>query len=307
MRRQGVKCSSATVKLLADLIARHAASDHIAMAHVIDDMLACQGQPDIITYSVLIKANCAMRNLRSLQNAMSLFEHLREEGLALDEITFNVLLNGCSKNFRVDHAETVFAYMRVLGVRPSNITLSILVKLYGKAKMLDKAMEIMSIGEHDYKLEPNLFVYTCLIQACVQNTQVDRGWNVFRSMQNKGIEPDAITYGALIHGCVYTNKLGLAMTIVNQVYNVQCNDSSKDSSTNVIHYRKPSSKTGETLCLQPEVLNALLLALNRKGKIDQAAQLQCLMNANNIAISLSRQRSKISHSSCANGVKHNTI
>lgn len=304
MRLQGIECSSATVNLLADLIARHAASDHMAMAHVSDDMLACQVQPDISTYSILIKANCAMRNL---QNAMSLFEHLKEEGLAIDESTFNVLLNGCSKQFRVDHAETVLAYMRVLAVRPSNITLSILVKLYGRAKMLDKAIEIVSVIEHDYKLEPNLFVYTCLIQACFQNRQDDRGWNVFRSMQKKGIEPDAITYGALIHGCLYTNKVDLAMTIVNQVYNVQCNDSSKDSSTNLIHYRKPLSKTGEALSLQPEVLNLLLLALNRKGKIDQAAHLECLMNANNIAINPKRQRSKIAHTCCAKDVKHNTI
>merc|ERR1719324_929254 len=116
---------------------------------------------------------------------MSLFEQLKQENLVLDEIAFNSLLNGCSKNNKVSYAETVFQSMRELGVKPSNVTFSILVKMYGKAKMLDKAAEIMDLMEHEYKEKPNLFVYTCLIQACVQNMQVKRGWELFHAMQDK--------------------------------------------------------------------------------------------------------------------------
>jgi pentatricopeptide repeat protein len=126
-------------------------------------------------------------------------------------------------------------------------------------------------------------VYTCLIQACVQNMQVKRGWDLFYAMQDKGIEPDAVTYGTLIHGCVYANKFDLAMTLVKRAYGVE---SAEDRSPK----RMPSQKTEKSVQLQPEVLNALLSALNRKGKSDQSAELESLMNTNTVSVDPRAQR-----------------
>merc|ERR1719473_1781502 len=134
--------------------------------------------------------------------------------------------------------------------------------------------------ENDYKEKPNLFVYTCLIQACVQNMQVKRGWDLFRTMQEKGIEPDAVTYGTLIHGCVYANKFDLAMTLVKRAYNLE------ESSPK----RKSPQKAEKSVQLQPEVLNALLSALNRKGKSDQATELESLMKANTVSVDTRAQK-----------------
>merc|ERR1719252_352862 len=141
------------------------------MNSVLNDMKVARISPDIVTYSILIKASCTAGNLG---NAMSLFEQLKQENLVLDEIAFNSLLNGCSKNNKVSYAETVFQSMRELGVKPSNITFSILVKMYGKAKQLDKAVQMMEMMENEYQERPNLVVYTCLIHACVQNMEVKR-------------------------------------------------------------------------------------------------------------------------------------
>merc|ERR1719191_1248690 len=276
MRQQGIECSNVTFNSVLDVIARHV-SEPSEIARVLDDMRASHIRPDVVTYSILIKASCAAGNLG---NAMSLFEQLKQENLVLDEIAFNSLLNGCSKNNKVNYAETVFASMRELGVKPSNVTFSILVKMYGKAKMLDKATEIMDLMENDYKEKPNLFVYTCLIQACVQNMQVKRGWDLFHTMQEKGIEPDAVTYGTLIHGCVYANKFDLAMTLVKRAYNVESKESAGDRSPK----RRPAQKSEKSVQLQPEVLNALLSALNRKGKTDQAGELESLMEANTVSV-----------------------
>jgi pentatricopeptide repeat protein len=277
MRKQGVECSNVTFNSVLDVIARHV-SDSDEMAGVLDDMRASQIRPDVVTYSILIKASCAAGNLG---NAMSLFEQLKQENLVLDEIAFNSLLNGCSKNNKVSYAETVFQSMRELGVKPSNVTFSILVKMYGKAKMLDKAAEIMDLMETEYKEKPNLFVYTCLIQACVQNMQVKRGWDLFHAMQDKGIEPDAVTYGTLIHGCVYANKFDLAMILVKRAYNVESKEATGDRSPK----RKMSpAGSAKLVQLQPEVLNALLSALNRKGKSDQAGELESLMSTNTVSI-----------------------
>merc|ERR1719453_991967 len=107
MRQQGVECSNVTFNSVLDVIARHV-SDSEEMARVLDDMRASQIRPDVVTYSILIKAACAAGNL---DNAMSIFEKLKSEGLVLDEIAFNSLLMGCSKNQQVEHADSVFEAM----------------------------------------------------------------------------------------------------------------------------------------------------------------------------------------------------
>merc|ERR1719272_390031 len=110
-------------------------------------MKKAQVEPDVVTYSILIKAACAAGNL---ENAMSIFEKLKAEGLVLDEIAFNSLLMGCSKHQQVAYAESVFDAMRVLNVHPSNVTFSILIKMYGRAKLLDKALAILDMMETTY-------------------------------------------------------------------------------------------------------------------------------------------------------------
>jgi len=123
-----------------------------------------------------------------------------------------------------------------------------------------------------------------LIQACVQNMQVKRGLDLLRTMQEKGIEPDAVTYGTLIHGCVYANKFDLAMTLVKRAYNLESKDPAKDPAKESSLKRKPPQKTEKSVQLQPEVLNALLSALNRKGKSDQATELESLMSTNTVSV-----------------------
>jgi pentatricopeptide repeat protein len=52
--------------------------------------------------------------------------------------------------------------MRTLRIKPSNVTYSILIKIYGKQRNLNKALGILD----DMKKEgvrPGLIVYTCLI------------------------------------------------------------------------------------------------------------------------------------------------
>jgi len=271
MQKRGVECSSLTFNSVLDVVARHI-PDPEEMTTVLNDMTAAGIKPDIVTYSILIKASCTAGNL---ENAMSLFDQLRQEGLILDEIAFNSLLNGCSKNNKVAYAESVFVAMQELKVRPSNVTCSILVKMYGKAKMLDKAIGVLELMEKEYKEKPNLHVFTCLIQACVQNMQVKRGWDLFHQMQDSGIEPDGVTFGTLIHGCVYANKFDNAMTLVKRAY---CQDGEKGGDEKIVP-------------LQAEVLNALRCALSRKSRQEQVDDLDALMSKHGIKIDLRARKS----------------
>lgn len=133
--------------------------------------------------------------------------------------------------------------------------------------MLDKAIALSELLETEYGQKPNIYVYTCLIQACVQNKQVRRSWEIFNKMANSGVEPDAITYGTVIHGCVYLNKFSYAMSLVRHAYKQTPPAGAEDTPF------VSAAPLKQIVPLQPEVLQMLSSALQRKDQSALAAEL----------------------------------
>jgi len=56
----------------------------------------------------------------------------------------------------------VYKNMEILRIKPSNVTYSILVKIYGKQRNLPKALGVLEEMKKD-GIKPGLIVYTCLL------------------------------------------------------------------------------------------------------------------------------------------------
>merc|ERR1719230_2189470 len=128
-------------------------------------------EPDLITYSTLIKGHC---NNEDLEQALHLFGLMQEKGIRPDAIVFNSLLDGCAKKQMPALCEQVIKDMEVAGVVPSNHSASILIKLYGRCKDLDAAFRVLNEMPRKYGFRANNAVYTCLMSACINNGQVDQ-------------------------------------------------------------------------------------------------------------------------------------
>merc|ERR1719277_1598994 len=206
MRQDGIDATAAVFNSVVDIIARQLV-DPEKLQQVIDDMHRSSMVPDNQTYSAVLKSSCSVGNVEA---ALSLYRETRARGILFDQAVCNALLLSCSRAERLADAEAIFEDMLCSHEKaPSHVTTSIMVKLYGKMKMLDKAIAVNDLVESRYGQKPNLYVYTCLIQACVQNKQVRRSWEIFEQMLRSGIEPDAITYGTSVHGCIYFNRFEL--------------------------------------------------------------------------------------------------
>mmetsp|Transcript_32692 Transcript_32692/g.70114 ORF Transcript_32692/g.70114 Transcript_32692/m.70114 type:complete len:920 (-) Transcript_32692:65-2824(-) len=273
MRQDRIEPTAVTFNSVLDVIARQLAdTDSDKLQEVIDDMRAADITPDAVTYSILIKASC---NTGHLDNAIALFRLLRKHGIAFDEVAFNALLLACAKADRLKEAEEIFQEMLLAeGTPPTLVTISILVKLYGKAKMLDKALEVSSLARNKYNLHPNLYLFTCLIQACVRNRHIKKSWQVFGQMFESGVIPDAIAYGTVIHGCVYHSKFEEAMTFVRHAYGV---GQPKALASLVDLPPVALSKHAVPLQLQGEVLSALRKALQKKNQHGHLQELDTIL------------------------------
>merc|ERR1712202_52417 len=75
-------------------------------------------KPDLITYSTKNK---------NIEKSLALYNEMIQEDMELDEILFNSILDGCSKNNKYKEAMQVYEDMLTAQIKPSNVTYSILI------------------------------------------------------------------------------------------------------------------------------------------------------------------------------------
>lgn len=81
---------------------------------------------------------------------------------------YNSLLDGCLKANEMDMALKCFKNMKKLKIKASNVTYSILAKIYQKMGEIDKALGILDEMKEE-GVKPGVFVFTCMIQTYIQD------------------------------------------------------------------------------------------------------------------------------------------
>merc|ERR1719161_893615 len=221
MQADGIACNTVSYNTMIDANAR---TGRMARCdELFKDMQAAGVQPDIITFSTLVKGYCMDGDI---DKGFAVLKDMTSRGKhEPDEILYNSLLDGCAKQHRVDDALGLIESMAKNNVRPSNFTLSILVKLLGRARRLNQAFQTVEDMCKRFDLQANIHVYTCLLYACFQNRQLPRALKLHDSMITEGgVEPDAKTYAVLARGCVQAGSLDKAANVVRAAYRLSPQD-----------------------------------------------------------------------------------
>lgn len=193
-----VQFSIVTYNTLVDACAR---CQQMVNAPALLEEMAQQGiQPNVITYSTVIKGYCQEYRL---DKAFELMEEMkRTSEYRPDEITYNTLLDGCARQGLYDRGLSVLQDMQDAGVKPSNFTLSVVVKLANRGHRLSQAFELCQQMTQKYGLRLNTHVYNNLMQACIAHSELKRAMEVFSQMIRDRAYPDLRTYTLLLRGCI---------------------------------------------------------------------------------------------------------
>merc|ERR1719424_798156 len=202
MQRRQVEMPLVTFNTVLDACARVGRMEHAAK--IMQDMKNHNVEPNLISYSTMLKGRCQAGDI---DLAFSILNQMRKQtGLKPDEILYNSLIDGCAQHGLYNEGMQVFDEMMQDGVRPSNFTLSILVKLMNRSRRVDEAFSVVQEMSQTYGLKPNAYVYTNLIQACVSNRRHDRALTVLETMVKERVQPDQRTYGVLIRASIFQNQ-----------------------------------------------------------------------------------------------------
>merc|ERR1719199_679298 len=215
MHTRGVEANTITYNTLLDACAKCSFMQRVP--EVFEEMKVNQIEPDKITYSTLIKGYCMVGDLDC---AFNLFEEMKADcKVGLDEIVYNALIDGCGRQQKVQRALQVLADMKKAKISPSNYTLSILVKLLGRAHKLNEAISLVDDFRANYRVRPNVQVYTCLMQACLLNKRVAQALSVYNNMvTDLRSLPDQKAYSVLLSGCLQANALRESVQVARCAY-----------------------------------------------------------------------------------------
>ena len=107
----------------------------------------------------------------------------------------------------VSNAKTSYNHVKLqFGVRPSNYTLSVLVKLADRGRKVDKAFAICEELTTKYNFRLNVHVYANLVQACIRQRDVPRAIEVLERMLSEKVRPDVRTYSLLLRACIESRE-----------------------------------------------------------------------------------------------------
>jgi len=171
--------------------------------------------PDLITFSILIKANC---DTGRFEDALVLLDNMLRIGLQPDEVVFNMLLAGCVQQSNASLGKRVYKDMVASGIQPSNATFSILIRLYAQCKLLDEAVDLLrhEADAQKLQLEPRLFAQ--LIQCCLRERQGRRACEVYELMCAQA-PPPASAHNNMLSACVKLNMLDTGAEILRAAAN----------------------------------------------------------------------------------------
>jgi len=213
----------------------------------------CAGaRPDIVTYSVLIKA---FVDAHDLERALRMVEDLTAAGHTPDDIILTHLLEGC--RYVGNHAlgKRLFEDLLAAGVKPSEFTLITMVKLHGRCGAHDEAYQLVANWEKRHGAKPSVIHYTCLMSGCLRTKNYDQAWQAYKLMMDMKVQPDETTMATLFPGMVAAQHWERVLTLARQAL-----------------------KSATPISMAPETLNNALSQMRlASGQALHADQLQTMM------------------------------
>merc|ERR1719498_61223 len=222
MLEKEIPCNTITYNTMLNAFAK--CGDMHKVPKLLEDMKNADPpvEPDIVTYSTMVKGFCAAGDV---DRGMKLLHDMKEDGkLIPDEVMFNSLLDGCARQHRLDDALKLLDNMRDSGVTPSNYTLSIMVKLLGRARRLNQAFAMVKSVCQEHGFRANIQVYTCLIQACFHNRHPMKALALHDQLVEERCVPDQKTYVALVRGCLQAGVVDKAEAVVRCAFHCSGHD-----------------------------------------------------------------------------------
>ncbi|CAL9188555.1 unnamed protein product [Musa hybrid cultivar] len=199
----GYDCSSHVSSALVTMYARCRLMDLACQ------IFSCIYQPDLVTWSALISGFSLAGQYKE---ALTLFRKMTSSGKRPDAILIACALSACSSIAAIRPGKEIHCYsMR------SSINLDIavscgLIDMYAKCGFPELGFQLFELLP-----EKGVIAYNAVISGLGSHGLVDQAFFLFKWMLDRGYQPDAATFSALLCACCHSGLLDKGLELFNRM------------------------------------------------------------------------------------------
>ncbi|GLJ08532.1 hypothetical protein SUGI_0090660 [Cryptomeria japonica] len=161
-------------------------------------------KPNTVTYNTIIDAYGKAGKFKDMEDVLS--EMLENTDSKPDVWTMNATLRAFGNSSQIEMMENCYEKFQGVGVQPDIRTFNILMYAYGKERLYDKMTAVMEYMQK-YYFSWTTVTYNVLIDAFGKVGDIAQMEYLFNLMISEGVKPDCITL------CSLVNAYGKARTI----------------------------------------------------------------------------------------------
>ncbi|XP_026441545.1 pentatricopeptide repeat-containing protein At1g12300, mitochondrial-like [Papaver somniferum] len=154
-------------------------------------------QPNVITFTTLIKGLCIKRET---DHAFNVFAKMTHSGIQPDAFTCNVLIQGICSTGKVALAIQLKNKMSKWKCRPDCVSYCAIIDTIYKGGLVDQAVILFSEMLNNSNVTPNVVPSNSLINGLCNSGMLSDAKRLLEEMVNRGISADVTTYTCMIHG-----------------------------------------------------------------------------------------------------------
>nr|DAD37344.1 TPA_asm: hypothetical protein HUJ06_007985 [Nelumbo nucifera] len=115
-----------------------------------------------------------------------------------DVVTYNAMILGFAKHGHAEDSLKLFSELLVGGLKPDAVTLLGILTACSHAGLLGMGNEWFSCMTRDYKIEPSVDHYACMVDLLGRAGFIEEAYQLIKTMK---LEPHAGVWGALLRAC----------------------------------------------------------------------------------------------------------
>nr|GLL28426.1 pentatricopeptide repeat-containing protein At2g33680-like [Ipomoea trifida] len=147
--------------------------------------------------------------------ALPLARKMPSLNLELDNFTFSAALHACAGLSAVELGMQVHgcAIRKIHDMERDVFLQSLLIELYGKCGLVEKAMQVFNMAGFPQRRVRNrdLVLWTSMLGVLGKNGNYEEVIRLFREMLAEGIKPDGVAFLTVISACSHTGQVNLGM------------------------------------------------------------------------------------------------
>ncbi|CAN8327626.1 unnamed protein product [Cochlearia groenlandica] len=169
--------------------------------------------PDHITIGALMKA-CF--NAGQVERSKEVYKMIHKYEIKGTPEVYTIAVNSCSKSGDWDFACSIYNDMKEKGVAPDEVFFSALIDVAGHSKMLDEAFGLLQ-DARSQGIRLGTISYSSLMGACCNAKNWKKALELYEKIKSIKLRPTVSTMNALITSLCEGNQLPKAMEYLDEI------------------------------------------------------------------------------------------